>query len=152
MKWGNWNWPNASNNYNQHEPALKPFRVDFTIDQFVHHFYWPFPKWRADIILVFLQANNNESVLSHLLGLLGFLLRIPRIPVVHTSLLLRWRSEQTVYKRGRGCLWGRYSPMVVAGGQGCRVVVVPNHLTVCWWSSFYSRALLLLPGQGLLGF
>lgn len=41
--------------------------------------------------------------------------------------------------------------MAVAGGQGRRVVVVPNHLAVGRRSPFYSRALLLLPGQGVLG-
>lgn len=42
--------------------------------------------------------------------------------------------------------------MVVAGRQGRRVVVVPDHLAVGWGGSFHSGALLLLPGQGLLGF
>lgn len=90
--------------------------------------------------------------MSDLLGLLGFLLGIPCVPVVHASLLLRWRSEQTLYERGRRRLWGRYSPMAVAGRQGRRVVVVSDHLAVGRGSSFHSRALLLLPGQGLLGF
>lgn len=41
--------------------------------------------------------------------------------------------------------------MVVAGVEGRRVVIVSDHLAVGRRSSFYSRALLLLPGHGLLG-
>lgn len=40
--------------------------------------------------------------------------------------------------------------MAVAGGQGRRVVVVPDHLAVGRGGSFHSRGLLLMPG--LLGF
>lgn len=88
---------------------------------------------------------------SHLLGLVGLLLRVPGIPVVHSSLLRRRGPEQTLYERGRGRLRGRHSPVAVAGAQGRRVVVVPDHLAVGGRSSFDSRALLLLPGQGVLG-
>lgn len=106
-----------------------------------HHPSWLFERG-------LLHKTEQEVVSSHLLGLLGFLLRVPCIPVVHTSWLLRQRCEQTVHEGGRGRLWGRYSLMV--GGQGRWVVVVPNHLTVGWRSSFNSRAPFVLPRQGLL--
>lgn len=47
------------------------------------------------------KSWNTEAVPSHLLGLLGFLLRIPGVSVVHAALPLRGRSQQAVYERGR---------------------------------------------------
>lgn len=87
------------------------------------------------------EFPDAEEVLSHLLGLLGPLLCVPG---VHTSWLLRQRSEYTVDEGGRG----RHS--LVAGGQSRLVVVVPDDLAVGGRSSFSSRALLLLPRRGLL--
>lgn len=42
--------------------------------------------------------------------------------------------------------------MVASGGQRGWPVEVPDGLVVGWRSSFESRAVLLLPGQGVLGF
>lgn len=42
--------------------------------------------------------------------------------------------------------------MVAAGRQRGRPVEVPDHLVIGRRSSFEPRALLLLPGQGVLGF
>lgn len=65
-------------------------------------FYHVVPHWllttskQTKSILSFFK----EAVLSHLLGLLGFLLGIPGVPVVHAPLLRVWRSQQAVYERG----------------------------------------------------
>lgn len=59
---------------------------------------------QLDRILVFPQTRNKEAVKSDLLGLVGLLLRVPGVPVVHSSLLGRQGPEQTLYERGRGCL------------------------------------------------
>lgn len=42
--------------------------------------------------------------------------------------------------------------MVASGRQRGRPVKVPDGLVVGWRSSFEPRAVLLLPGQGVLGF
>lgn len=97
------------------------------------------------------RLGMRKWSLSHLLGLLGLLLRVPGVPVVHTSLLLRWGPEQAVYERGRRRRRGRHSPVALAGDLGWRVVVVANHLAVGWGRSLHSRALFVLPGQGVLG-
>lgn len=106
VKWGNCETDHmsATTTTNENQPLNHSEWIS-TIHQAVPHWLLTTCQVASRQKILFFppQARNKEAVLSHLLRLLGFLLRVPCIPVVHTSLLLRWRSEQAVYEWGRGC-------------------------------------------------